>query len=151
MQTQTSRVVPKPAPLTRDAVLAVVSLASLLGLTVLALAFDPTRPGAADLDVALASQDIHFPGWGAFIDVSEFLSRPIVVALIGFGVAVGFTTLRRWLEAGLIIAAMLVRAPKLAINELISRERPTEATLEILRGADGFAFPSGYTTGAVVV
>ena len=39
------------------------------------------------------SLDIHFPGWGAFIDVSEFLSRPIVVALIGFGVAVGFATL----------------------------------------------------------
>ena len=125
--------------------------AALAGLAALALAIDPSSPSSAELDVARTIQRVDFPGWAGFIALAEFFSRPLVVGLLGGVAALSFAMRRRWAETALLLGALLVWLPKVAISELVSRDRPTEAALEILRAGDGFAFPSGHTTGAFVV
>ena len=112
---------------------------------------DPAAPAAWEVDLARSIQEIGFPGWTPFIDVTEFLSRPLVVSLLA--AAIGLACLRwgRRRQAAILAGALLVWAPERLITELVARERPTEAALVIIREGYGFAFPSGHTTGALVI
>ena len=138
-----------PSP--RRAGLMASFVAALAGLVVLALAIDPAAPAAWEVDLARSIQAIGFPGWTPFIDAAEFLSRPLVVSLLA--AAIGLACLRRGRrrEAAMLAGALLVWAPERLITELVARERPTEAALAIIREGTGFAFPSGHTTGALVI
>jgi undecaprenyl-diphosphatase len=123
----------------------------LASLAALAFAIQPTQPGEADIEVARSLQRIDFPGWRAFIDLTEFLSRAWVVGTIGLASAAGFAMQGQRLASLLMLLATSAWIPKLAINELVARERPSGALIDVIRGSDGFAFPSGHTTGAVVI
>ena len=131
--------------------LAALFLAALAGLVVLALAIDPAAPAAWEVDLARSIQAIDGPGWTPFIDVTEFLSRPLVVSLLAAAVGLGCLRWGRRRQAAILAGALLVWAPERLITELVARERPTEAALVIIREGYGFAFPSGHTTGAFVI
>ena len=83
--------------------------------------------------------------------MTEVLSRPLIVSVLA--AAVGLVCLRwgRRREAAVLAAALLVWIPERLMTEFIARERPTEAALTIIREGYGFAFPSGHTTGALVI
>ena len=138
-------------PSARRACLVASFVVALAGLVALALLIDPAAPAAWEVDLARSIQEIGFPGWTPFIDVTEFLSRPLVVSLLA--AAIGLACLRwgRRREAAILAGALLVWAPERLITELVARERPTEAALAIIREGAGFAFPSGHTTGALVI
>ncbi len=125
--------------------------AALAGLAALTLAIDPAAPAAWEIDLARSIQEIGGPGWTPFIDVTEFLSRPLIVSVAA--AAVGLVCLRRGRrrEAAVLAGALLVWIPERLMTEFIARERPTEAALVIIREGYGFAFPSGHTTGALTI
>ncbi len=131
--------------------LAALFLSALAGLVALTLAIDPAAPAAWEVDLARSIQEIGGPGWTPFIDVTEVLSRPLIVSVVA--AAVGLLCLRwgRRREAAVLAGALLVWIPERLMTEFIARERPTEATLTIIREGYGFAFPSGHTTGALVI
>ena len=126
-------------------------VAALAALVALALLIDPAAPAAWEVDLARSIQGIGFPGWTLFIDAAEFLSRPLVVSLLAAAIGLACLRWRRRREAAMLAAALLVWAPERLITELVARERPTEAALAIIREGTGFAFPSGHTTGALVI
>ena len=116
-------------PPPRRACLMASFVAALAGLVALALLIDPAAPAAWEVDLARSIQEIGGPGWTPFIDVTEFLSRPLVVSLLA--AAIGLACLRwgRRREAAMLAGALLVWAPERLITELVARERPTEAAL----------------------
>ena len=138
-----------PSP--RRACLMASFVTALAGLVALALLIDPAAPAAWEVDLARSIQGIGFPGWTPFIDAAEFLSRPLVVGLLAAAIGLACLRRRRRREAAMLAGALLVWAPERLITELVARERPTEAALAIIREGAGFAFPSGHTTGALVV
>jgi len=73
---------------------------------------------------------------------------PLTVGGLAF---VGILLFRNRIDAAVLTAALVVRLLNGLLKRLIDSPRPTAELVEVIEEADGFGYPSGHASGALLV
>lgn len=141
------RRVPRRWVLVFVALAVVVYLAATVSLTVEA-SEDATLEG--DIAVATAVQRISLPGVDVAVEALNWLGKPIPLAVLAGGIALGLLALRRPAEALLVLPTTFSHAVNWALKQAAESPRPTPDVVRVTDQAHGFGFPSGHTMATVV-
>jgi membrane-associated phospholipid phosphatase len=113
----------------------------------LAAAGDGTLPG----DVALARWLQRAPDPAGTIAEAAYVAgsaRPM--GAVGLVLALGLAAVRRFAAAGLMLAAVVLRALSPPLKDLLDSPRPARDVLRVTEQAEGGGFPSGHAMGATL-
>ena len=124
---------------------------AFVGLVVLALRVTDDTSAVSRLDLAwhesLRAYAVEHPVWLSSWQVVTHLGDTITVVLVDLAL-VGLCVIggRRRLAVLVAVVGVAGWAARIAIRDLVSRPRPTDA----LWPETGFSFPSGHTTNAAI-
>lgn len=105
----------------------------------------------ADERLAHVLQDADVPVLGGFFDLVNTLGDAAFYVPFLLLVALAFAVRRAWLEAPLVLLAVLPRAANSTLKEWVERPRPSADLVKISDDAANFSFPSGHVVATTAL
>lgn len=139
----------KPQPLPRLA--SILAALSLLLFTVLTLFARGDSTLALDRSITRRVQGWDWPGLTAAYDLTNWAMHGLVASVIIIGLIMFAGWRRWWPEVAVLLLLFPLRALNGLLKEMVGSPRPSPDQVRVDGTFDGYGYPSGHTTAAVLI